>query len=255
MEMTEKNHRAIENSKTDQLDLDLKDKSEKLLEVKNLKTYFYTEEGIVKAVDGVSFDMYSDETLGLVGETGCGKSVTALSILRLVREPGKIIEGSIIFNGKNLLELTEHDMRDKRGNEITMIFQDPLNSLNPVISVGRQISEVFLLHQDERLKKIRDNRQLERKKLIEERKNLKKELATKEKNGLLTEEEKKRIFQPYYRSDDAGKRERYPGLGLGLSISKKIVELHQGDIWVNGKPGKGNTFGFSLPVDLENERI
>ena len=86
-----------------------------LLEIKNLKTYFYTEEGVVKAVDGVSFDMYGDETLGLVGETGCGKSVTALSILRLVRVPGKILEGSVIFKGRDLLDLTEKDMRDFRG--------------------------------------------------------------------------------------------------------------------------------------------
>ena len=188
MEITEKKNSAIENSKTDQLDLD---KPEKLLEIKNLKTYFYTEEGIVKAVDGITFDMYTDEVLGLVGETGCGKSVTALSILRLVREPGKIIEGSIKFDDINLLELSEGKMKDYRGNRITMIFQDPLNSLNPVMSVGKQISEVFLLHQKEKLKKTLDNRRLKRKKLIDERMNLKKELRNKEKEGLISEEEKK----------------------------------------------------------------
>ena len=191
MDIAEKKDVVIENSRTDQLDL--KDKSGKLLEIKNLKTYFYTEEGIVKAVDGVSFDIYPDEVLGLVGETGCGKSVTALSILRLVREPGKILDGSITFKDINLLELSEAEMRDFRGNKITMIFQDPLNSLNPVISVGNQISEVFLLHQKQKLKKTLDNRLLERKKIIEERKNLKKELANKEKDGLLTEEEKNKL--------------------------------------------------------------
>jgi oligopeptide/dipeptide ABC transporter ATP-binding protein len=193
MEITEKNNRSIENSKTDQSNLDLKDQSNKLLEVKNLKAYFYTEEGIVKAVDGVSFDIYSDEVLGLVGETGCGKSVTALSILQLVGEPGKIIDGSIKFNDVNLLELSKQEMREYRGNQITMIFQDPLNSLNPVMSVGKQISEVFLLHQKEKLKKIVDNRRLARKKLMEERMTLKKELSKKEKDGLISEEEKKSL--------------------------------------------------------------
>jgi oligopeptide/dipeptide ABC transporter ATP-binding protein len=147
-----------------------------LLQVKNLKTYFYTEEGVVKAVDGVSFDMYEDETLGLVGETGCGKSVTALSILRLVRVPGKILEGSITFKARDLLDLTEKDMRDFRGNEITMIFQDPLNSLNPVISVGKQVSEVFFLHQREEMKQILDKRILERKKKLEKKNDLKERL-------------------------------------------------------------------------------
>ena len=159
-----------------------------LLEIKNLKTYFYTEEGVVKAVDGVSFDMYGDETLGLVGETGCGKSVTALSILRLVRVPGKILEGSVIFKGRDLLDLTEKDMRDFRGKEITMIFQDPLNSLNPVLSVGKQVSEVFFLHQGEDMKQILDKRILERKKKLEKIKDLKSSLDNKE--IILSEEEK-----------------------------------------------------------------
>ncbi|MFX1364355.1 MAG: ABC transporter ATP-binding protein [Promethearchaeota archaeon] len=136
--------------------------SELILEVDNLKTYFYTEEGIVKAVDGVSFKIYKDEVLGLVGETGCGKSVTALSILRLVREPGKIVEGNIFYKGISLLDLTEQDMREHRGRDITMIFQDPLNSLNPVISIGDQIREVFQLHQIDEIKKDLDDRLLER---------------------------------------------------------------------------------------------
>jgi len=164
-----------------------------LLEVKNLKTYFYTEEGIVKAVDGVSFDIYEDEVLGLVGETGCGKSVTALSILRLVRAPGKIIDGEITFKGRQLLELKENEMRERRGKDITMIFQDPLNSLNPVFNVGKQVSEVFMLHQKTELKQELDNRLLERKKKIEERKNLEKSLEDDETSSRLSEEEKSNI--------------------------------------------------------------
>ncbi|MHA1757487.1 MAG: ATP-binding cassette domain-containing protein, partial [Promethearchaeota archaeon] len=152
----------IDNSKLAIEDMDKKGEPKKLLEVKDLVTYFYTEEGVVKAVDGVSFDIYEDEVLGLVGETGCGKSVTALSILRLVRAPGKIIGGKVIFKGINLLELSKHEMRNIRGSDITMIFQDPLNSLNPVITVGEQIGEVFLLHQKEELKAELDKRRLER---------------------------------------------------------------------------------------------
>jgi ABC-type dipeptide/oligopeptide/nickel transport system ATPase component len=131
-------------------DTELKDTSKEndlLLSVKNLRTYFYTEEGTVKAVDGVSFDIKRDEILGLVGETGCGKSVSALSILKLIRHPGKIMSGQILFEGRDLVPLTEEQIRRIRGNDITMIFQDPLNSLNPVLKVGDQISEVYLLHQ------------------------------------------------------------------------------------------------------------
>ena len=160
----------------DERNLSIKDSQEqgkKILEVKDLKTYFYTEEGIVKAVDGISFDIYKNEFLGLVGETGCGKSVTALSILRLVRAPGKIIAGEIIFNNDNLLGLSDKQMREYRGNQITMIFQDPLNSLNPVISIGKQLGEVFLLHQEEKIKKILKERLSERTKLENEKKTLK----------------------------------------------------------------------------------
>jgi oligopeptide/dipeptide ABC transporter ATP-binding protein len=157
-------------------------KPEKLLEIKNIRTYFYTEEGVVKAVDEVSFDIYKNEVLGLVGETGCGKSVTALSILRLVREPGKIIDGSIKYKGENLLDLSEADMRSFRGKNITMIFQDPLNSLNPVISVGDQISEVFVLHQQDIMKKELDERLLERK----NKRNRIKEIKTQIGQGELT---------------------------------------------------------------------
>lgn len=122
---------------------------EKLLEVKNLRTHFYTEDGIVPAVDGVSFYIKPGETLGIVGESGCGKSVTSVSILRLVpNPPGKIMEGSeILFEGKNLLDLSEKEMRKIRGNEISMIFQEPMTSLNPVLRIGEQLKEVLVLHQ------------------------------------------------------------------------------------------------------------
>ncbi|MFQ6050068.1 MAG: ABC transporter ATP-binding protein [Candidatus Hydrothermarchaeota archaeon] len=118
-----------------------------LLEVKDLKTYFYTEEGIVRAVDGVSFTLEKGEVFGLVGETGCGKTVTALSIMRLVPEPGRIVGGNVIFKGEDLLKKKEEDMRRIRGKDIAMIFQDPLSSLNPVCTIGNQISEVFKIHQ------------------------------------------------------------------------------------------------------------
>ncbi|MBY9012725.1 MAG: ABC transporter ATP-binding protein [Candidatus Lokiarchaeota archaeon] len=168
-----------------------KDFSKKLLEVKDLTTYFFTEEGVVKAVDGVSFDIYEDEVLGLVGETGCGKSVTALSILRLVRAPGKIMRGEIIFKGTNLLNLDKNEIRAHRGSKITMIFQDPLNSLNPVFSVGKQVGEVFSLHQNNEMKKLRDEKALERKEKLKEKKTLEKKL--KESGERLSEEEKEEL--------------------------------------------------------------
>ena len=119
----------------------------KILEVKNLKTYFYTNGGIVKAVDGVSFDLKVMETLGIVGETGSGKSVTALSILRLIPQPpGKIVEGEIIFNGKDILDMDKKELQDFRGNRISMIFQDPMTSLNPVFTIGNQLMEAILAH-------------------------------------------------------------------------------------------------------------
>jgi len=119
----------------------------KILEVNNLKTYFYTDGGIVKAVDGVSFDLKVMETLGIVGETGSGKSVTALSILRLIPQPpGRIVEGKIIFNGKNILEMDKKELQDFRGNRISMIFQDPMTSLNPVFTIGNQLMEAILAH-------------------------------------------------------------------------------------------------------------
>jgi oligopeptide/dipeptide ABC transporter ATP-binding protein len=121
--------------------------NEKLLEVKNLKTYFYTEDGVVKAVDGVDFYVNSGEVLGLVGESGCGKSVSALSIMRLIGPPGKILEGEILFEGQDLVRATEKEMMKVRGNRISMIFQQPQSALNPVFRTGEQIAEVLSIHQ------------------------------------------------------------------------------------------------------------
>jgi oligopeptide transport system ATP-binding protein len=119
----------------------------KLLEIKNLRTYFYTEEGVVRAVDGVSWDLEEGETLGLVGESGCGKSVSALSILRLIpRPPGRIVEGEILFEGEDLLEVSDAEMRSIRGNRIAMVFQEPMTSLNPVLTIGNQLTEAITLH-------------------------------------------------------------------------------------------------------------
>jgi oligopeptide/dipeptide ABC transporter ATP-binding protein len=119
----------------------------KLLDVKDLKTFFLTDEGLVKAVNGVSFDLYEGETLGLVGESGCGKSVSALSILRLIPSPpGRIVGGEIHFDGRDLLTASEDEMRSVRGNRIAMIFQEPMTSLNPVLTVGRQVAEPLEVH-------------------------------------------------------------------------------------------------------------
>jgi oligopeptide/dipeptide ABC transporter ATP-binding protein len=118
-----------------------------VLEIDNLQTHFFTSAGVVRAVDGVSYAVRSGETLGVVGESGCGKSVTALSILRLVADPpGRILGGAIRFNGTNLLDLRESEMEGIRGNDISMIFQEPMTSLNPLLTVGRQISEAIALH-------------------------------------------------------------------------------------------------------------
>ena len=118
-----------------------------ILEVKDLRTYFYTRDGVVRSVDGVSFSVSEGETLAIVGESGCGKSVTSLSLLRLIPSPpGNIVSGSILYHGKDLLELSDDEMRDIRGDKISMIFQEPMTSLNPVLTIGRQISEVLELH-------------------------------------------------------------------------------------------------------------
>ena len=118
-----------------------------LLEVDRLQTHFRTPDGVNRAVDGVSFHVEAGETLAIVGESGCGKSVTAMSILRLIPEPPGKMAGAIRFNGRNLLELSDREMRDIRGNDISMIFQEPMTSLNPVLTVGRQIGETLQLHQ------------------------------------------------------------------------------------------------------------
>lgn len=118
------------------------------LDVKGLRTYFFTEDGVVKAVDGVDFNVRRGEVFGLVGESGCGKSVTALSILRLVDDPGRIVAGKIRFNSTSLLELTEGQMSEVRGSRISMIFQQPLSSLNPVFTIGNQVAEVLQVHQN-----------------------------------------------------------------------------------------------------------
>ncbi|MDI1284584.1 MAG: ABC transporter ATP-binding protein [Reyranella sp.] len=122
--------------------------SQTILEVDDLQTHFFTAVGTVRAVDGVSYNLKSGETLGVVGESGCGKSVSALSILRLVANPpGRIVGGAIRFEGKNLLELKDSEMERIRGNEISMIFQEPMTSLNPLFTIGRQVSEAIALHQ------------------------------------------------------------------------------------------------------------
>jgi oligopeptide/dipeptide ABC transporter ATP-binding protein len=123
-------------------------KTDTLVSVENLKTYFYTEDGTVPAIDGVSFEVKKGETLAIVGESGSGKSVTSLSIMRLIPSPpGKILDGDIKFQGESLLTKSEKEMREIRGNRISMIFQEPMTSLNPVYKVGDQISETIILHQ------------------------------------------------------------------------------------------------------------
>ena len=119
-----------------------------LLEVQDLRTHFPTRAGLVKSVDGVSFYLDRGELLGLVGESGCGKSITALSVMRLIAPPGKIVSGHINFDGKDLLKLSDEEMRQMRGDDIAMIFQDPMTSLNPVFTVGEQIAEALRLHRN-----------------------------------------------------------------------------------------------------------
>src|SRR5665811_2586348 len=120
--------------------------AESILSIENLKTYFFTKKGIVRAVDDISFDVRKGEILCIVGESGSGKTVTALSILRLVESPGKIIEGKMILDGDNLLELSPEKMQDVRGNKIAMVFQDPHSALNPIFTIGDQVSEAITAH-------------------------------------------------------------------------------------------------------------
>jgi peptide/nickel transport system ATP-binding protein len=121
--------------------------SSTLVEFRNLKTYFYTEAGVVQAVNDVSFSIRAGETVCIVGESGCGKSITAMSLMRLIASPpGKIVGGEILFEGRDLLKIKESEMRMIRGNEIAMIFQEPMTSLNPVLTVGDQIMEPLIEH-------------------------------------------------------------------------------------------------------------
>ncbi len=127
-----------------------------LLSINDLKTYFFTAEGVVKAVDGVHLEISKEEVLGLVGESGCGKSTVALSIMRLIRPPGKIVGGEIWFEGEDLLRKSERDMRKTRGGSISMIFQNPMSSMNPVFTVGSQIAEAIKLHQNVQRQQIKE---------------------------------------------------------------------------------------------------
>jgi oligopeptide transport system ATP-binding protein len=120
--------------------------AEKLLDVQNLRTHFFTRSGVVKAVEDVSFSLEEGETLGVVGESGCGKSVTALSVMRLIDQPGKIVGGSLLFRGQDILEMDQGELHDLRGGKISMIFQDPMTSLNPVLTIGFQIAEAVKAH-------------------------------------------------------------------------------------------------------------
>ncbi len=118
-----------------------------LLQVKDMRTYFYTEEGVVKAVDGVTYDVQEGETLALVGESGCGKSVSALTILKLIPvPPGRIVSGEVLFEGDDLMKFSEDELRQVRGNRISMVFQEPMTSLNPVLTIGKQLTEALELH-------------------------------------------------------------------------------------------------------------
>ncbi|MDH5375956.1 MAG: ABC transporter ATP-binding protein [Candidatus Bathyarchaeota archaeon] len=130
--------------------------NESLLNIKDLKTYYFTAEGTVKAVDGVHLTINKEEVLGLVGESGCGKSTVALSIMRLIRDPGKIVGGEIWFEGENLLSKSEAEMRKIRGGRIAVIFQNPMSSMNPVFTVGSQIAEAIKLHQDAQKHEIKE---------------------------------------------------------------------------------------------------
>ncbi|KUK23911.1 MAG: Oligopeptide/dipeptide ABC transporter, ATPase subunit, partial [Thermotoga sp. 50_1627] len=120
---------------------------ESILTVKNLSTYFYMEEGVVAAVDDVSFELKPQEVLGIVGETGSGKSVTVKSIMRLIKPPGKIVRGEVIYKGQDILKLDEKEMYNIRGKEISMVFQDPMTSLNPLFTIGNQLMETIMQHQ------------------------------------------------------------------------------------------------------------
>lgn len=137
-----------------------------LVEIKNLKTYFYSDEGVSKAVDGISFEIPKGKTVCIVGESGSGKSITSLSIMRLIDYPGEIVEGTILFEGKDLLKLNDKEMRKIRGRDISMIFQEPMTSLNPSYTIGYQIDEALRLHQKHLNKKQRYEKVIESLELV-----------------------------------------------------------------------------------------
>ena len=123
-------------------------KDKVLLEVKDLTTHFFTQDGVVKAVDGISYNVHEGEVVGIVGESGCGKSVGAMSVMKLIPSPpGRIVNGSVTFEGNDLVNMPEPEMRQIRGNRIAMVFQEPMTSLNPVLTIGRQLTETLELHQ------------------------------------------------------------------------------------------------------------
>jgi len=148
--------------------------AEKLLDVQNLRTHFFTRSGVVKAVEDVSFSLDEGETLGVVGESGCGKSVTSLSVMRLIDYPGKIVGGSINFRGQDILEMDQAELHDLRGGKISMIFQDPMTSLNPVLTVGFQIAEAVKAHLnlDDKAARNRAGEMLDRVRIPEARRRL-----------------------------------------------------------------------------------
>jgi peptide/nickel transport system ATP-binding protein/oligopeptide transport system ATP-binding protein len=149
----------VSNKKGDSLD-------EHLLEIRNLRTYFFTDVGVLKTLDGVDLYVKKKETLGLVGESGCGKTMTARSIMRLVPSPGRIVDGEIILNGRNLLTFSENEMRKIRGDEISMVFQEPMTSLNPVYQIGNQITETLAAHRPAITRKERKGRAVELLKIV-----------------------------------------------------------------------------------------
>ena len=137
-----------------------------VLDIRQLKVHFFTELGVLKILDGIDLWVNRDETLGIVGESGCGKTMTARSIMRLVPRPGKIVDGEIILEGKNLLNLSDSEMQNVRGNKVSMVFQEPMTSLNPVFKIGNQVTEILAIHRPEMTKRERADRALEILKLV-----------------------------------------------------------------------------------------